>query len=65
MTKLIKWLYEWWVDELYVPDHAAFSIGIKHPELAPIWCSFLPQVMTLHIKTKRHSWQSHTFYGDN
>lgn len=54
---LVKWLYRKIVNELYVPDYQTFSIGLKHPEIAPTWNSFLPDKLTLHIKTKEGACQ--------
>lgn len=54
MKYICRWLYKRFVNELYVPEYQTFSIGMAE---TGSWQSYLPDTLTLHIKTKEGVWQ--------
>lgn len=55
MKPLIRWIYSKIVNELFVPEYSTFAIGMKHNN--HIWNSYLPEVLSLKVKTIKNGWQ--------
>lgn len=63
MKSLIVYLYRKCVNEIYIPTYQTFSIGLGGCKRANAehWNSFLPDTLTLHIKTINGCWKYYTF----